>query len=151
MASIKGKLDDTGRAVLSVIIVPSLAYRQAKGLEEFKAKNSIGIKSSFQFSGRALIDTGASVTSIDRTVAQELNLIPKGQVPVKSVTGENNHNIFDIDLFMGMDNKRILLIEDRFVVASDIKGQGFIALIGTDVLKLGILRFNKGEYFQFEI
>jgi|WetSurMetagenome_2_1015567.scaffolds.fasta_scaffold454296_2 hypothetical protein len=151
MASITSSLDVKGRAFVKVIITPSAFYQEAIGVDKFKADTGglLGIADKYQYRGRALIDTGASCSSIDLDVAKKLGLVMRGQVPVNSPKGKHDYDAFDIDIFIGMDN--LVLIPNRMVVACDIKAQGIQMLIGTDIIKLGTLVFEKGQTFRFSI
>lgn len=152
MGSIKSRLDEKGRAFIDVIITPSTLYREAVGIDKFKGtgRSLLGIGTEFRYKAKALIDTGASCTSIDLTVAKKLNLITKGKVPVHSPRGNHDYDAYDIDIFLGMEN-RLNLLQNRIVIASDIQAQGIHMLIGTDIIKLGILTFNKGRDFSFSL
>jgi hypothetical protein len=149
MGSIASNLDDKGRAFVKVIITPSAFYREAIGLDKFKGNGVLGMANKYQYEGNALIDTGASCSSIDLDVAKKLGLVMRGQVAVNSPKGKHDYEAFDIDLFIGMNN--LVLIPNRIVVASDISAQGIQMLIGTDIIKLGTLVFDRGKTFNFSI
>jgi predicted aspartyl protease len=153
MGSITNRLDEKGRAFVDVVIQPSSLFREAVGNDRFQTKNNslFGLDRKFSYQTRALIDTGASVTSIDFDVAEKLGLVSKGSTPVHSPKGTHDHSIFDIDLYIGMDRKNFLLLPNKIVIASDIGSQGMHMLIGTDILKLGKLVFDRGSVFSFEI
>ena len=110
----------------------------------------MGIAPQFRYKAKALIDTGASCTSIDLVVAEKLQLVTKGKVPVHSPRGNHDYDAYDIDLFIGMQNN-LTLLQNRIVIASDIQAQGIHMLIGTDIIKLGVLVFNKGRDFSFSL
>ncbi len=151
MGLIQGTLDHKGRAFVEVIVTPSALYRKAVGLELFEDKrNHIGISKIFQHKGLALIDTGATVSSIDEDIPKKLNLITKGPVPVDTPKGKHDHLAFDIDLYISMQGK-LSLIENKIVIDSILKPQGIDMLIGTDIIKLGTLIFEKGRTFRFSI
>lgn len=152
MGYIEGKLDRNGRAFLDVIITPSTFYREAVGVDLFRARNRnvLGIDDKYQYKARALIDTGATVTSIDLNVAKALNLQTKGTALVGSAMGHNDHHIYDVDLYLSM-RERLTLLQNKVVISSDIGGQGIQMLLGTDNLKLGKLIFDRGGKFSLDI
>jgi hypothetical protein len=51
----------------------------------------------------AHLDTGASVTSIDRALAQYLNLMPTGQSIIRTAAGPQSMPTFVIDLSFRAD------------------------------------------------
>lgn len=151
MGLIQGTLDHKGRAFVEVIITPSAFYRRAVGLQKFEDKrNHLGIASSFQHKGMALIDTGATVSSIDEEIPKKLTLVTKGPVPVDTPKGKHDHLAFDIDLYISMHGK-LSLIENKIVIDSILKPQGIDMLIGADIIKLGILILDRGRTFKFSI
>ena len=74
MGSITSRLDEKGRAFIDVIITPSALYREAVGKDKFKGSGNslLGMAPQFRYKAKALIDTGASCTSIDLIVAEKL-------------------------------------------------------------------------------
>jgi predicted aspartyl protease len=152
MGSIISRLDDKGRAFVDVVITPSSFFQVAIGKEKFAGLpgDQFGVGAKFKYKCKALIDTGASVSSIDSDVAEKLGLVTKGAVPVNSPTGQNDHNAYDVDLFVCM-GETYIWIDNRIVISSNIKKQGIHMLIGTDILKLGRLVFEKGETFSLTI
>ena len=151
MALIQGNLDRKGRAFVEVTITPSLLYRMAIGLNKFSdARNHLGIAGNFQYKGLALIDTGATVSSIDVGVAKKIGLVSKGPVPVDTPKGNHDYDAFDIDLYISMQGK-LSLLENKIVIASFLKAQGVDMLIGADIIRLGTLIFDRGATFKFSI
>lgn len=97
---------------------------------------------------RALVDTGASFTSIEPSVLQALNLTPTGTIEIVTPsTGNQTHTTetYDIDLTIGGANPTDipLLITNLRISASELYlHQGIHALIGRDVLKRCFLVYN---------
>ncbi|HET6883282.1 MAG TPA: aspartyl protease family protein [Pirellulales bacterium] len=95
---------------------------------------------------RGLVDTGASVSAIDRQIAQQLGLAPTGFTLIHTPsTGVQPHVAaqFDISLAIMMDNQHLHMLPVSFlVIESDLSTQGFGALIGRDVLALGLLMYH---------
>lgn len=97
---------------------------------------------------RALVDTGASFTSIDPTVLTALNLTPTGTIDfVTPSTGQGTHttDTYDVDFRIGGTNADDvpLTISNLRVASCDLFfSQGIHALIGRDILSRCILVYN---------
>lgn len=97
---------------------------------------------------RALVDTGASFTSIEPSVLQALNLTPTGTIEIVTPsTGNQTHTTetYDVDLLIGGANPTDtpLHMPNLRISASELfLHQGIHALIGRDVLKRCILVYN---------
>jgi predicted aspartyl protease len=97
---------------------------------------------------RALVDTGASFTSIEPQVLQALNLTPTGTIDIVTPsTGSGVHTTetYDIDFIIGgPDASAIpLSIPNLRIAASELfLHQGIHALIGRDILGRCILVYN---------
>lgn len=105
--------------------------------------------------GRALIDTGASCTSVDPTVLDQLQLTPTGSVHVLTPsTGDNPHITYQYDLAIVIPGAARSDAPLHFpvvpVIAADLlQAQGFHALIGRDILRHCVLIYNgKDPYFS---
>jgi len=98
---------------------------------------------------RGLIDTGASATGIDPTLAKQLNLVPTGKVPIHtpSTAGGAPHmaNEYDMSLIVPLgktpqDNMVSAIMCQPFqsfrVVETNLlnQGGGFLMLVGRDIL-----------------
>jgi hypothetical protein len=150
MALVRGSLDFKGKAIIEVIISVSSRYRERIGLKKFEDKtNRFGISPTFQYKGFALLDTGASLSAVDMAVPKKLGLISKGPVPMDSPLGNHNYDAFDIDLYIL--GKPVMLIPNKIVCSAHLKRQDIDMLIGTDIIRLGTLIFNKGTTFSFSI
>ena len=97
---------------------------------------------------RALIDTGASMTSVEPAVLQILGLTPTGTIEmVTPSTGQEVHTAetYDIDFMIGGSDPQDtpLTIKNLRVCSSELYlKQGIHALIGRDVLARCILIYN---------
>lgn len=94
--------------------------------------------------GNALIDTGATRSCVHAPIMGSLGVNPIGVVTIGSAAGQAIHSIFPAHFTFpaaGID------LDFASVVGVDltgqiINGQPLIALIGRDVLSLGILVYN---------
>jgi len=104
---------------------------------------------------RALVDTGASITSIDPSVLTALNLTATGSTLIHTPSTGNQPttaDVFDIGLIIAASNNQPLLSIDIMpVICSELLvTQGFHALIGRDVLAQCVLIYN-GETNSFTL
>ncbi len=96
---------------------------------------------------RALIDTGASFTSIDPAVLVTLNLTPTGTIDIVTPsTGQGTHtaDTYDVDFKIGAGPDDIpLSISNLRIASCDLfLRQGIHALIGRDILRRCIFTYN---------
>ena len=103
----------------------------------------------------ALIDTGASFTSLDPAVLTALNLTPTGTIEIVTPsTGQGTHtaDTYDVDIRIGAGpDDTPLSISNLRVASCDLfLKQGIHALIGRDILKRCILIYN-GSMNQFSV
>ena len=104
---------------------------------------------------RALVDTGASFTSIQPEVMHALGLSPTGTVDIVTPsTGQDVHTAetYDVDFVVPKaPNELPLLIPNLRVAACELYlRQGIHALIGRDVLTRCVLIYN-GEQGVFTL
>jgi hypothetical protein len=104
---------------------------------------------------RALVDTGASFTSLDPGVLGALNLTPTGTIEIVTPsTGQGTHtaDTYDIDVMIGAGpGDTPLSISNLRVASCDLfLRQGIHALIGRDILEKCILIYN-GSVGQFSV
>ena len=89
--------------------------------------------------GFAMIDTGASVTCVDRQLAENAGLAIVGEAPMMSAT----HDAEMVPLFAG--NMRIEGLPDSNLTrafGANLNNQGLLALIGRDLLASCVLVVN---------
>jgi hypothetical protein len=91
-----------------------------------------------------LVDTGAGCTAIDRNIAQRLALEPRGVTKIHTPsTGSDyeDRNLFDASLVIGEGYAKPLVVTLP-VIESDFASQGFLALIGRDILDKCFLMYD---------
>lgn len=97
---------------------------------------------------RALVDTGASISSIEPEVLNILGLTPTGTIElVTPSTGAGTHttNTYDVDFTIAgtTPNDSTLVLENLRITSSQLfLQQGIHALIGRDILSRCILIYN---------
>jgi len=84
------------------------------------------------FRALAMVDTGASITAIERTVAERLGLLQTGVAPVAGVTGVAEQPVYAASLgFLSPS----FTLDPWSMIGSPIGRQGFHVLLGRDVLQ----------------
>ena len=87
-----------------------------------------------------LVDTGASMTCIDVSIAKKLNLIPHDRILVSTPNGEAMQFLYDVSMQFPVTGK------DAFwelqVLGANLGKNSHKILIGRDFLKKGILIYN---------
>jgi predicted aspartyl protease len=97
---------------------------------------------------RALVDTGASFTSIEPAVLNALNLTPTGTIElVTPSTGQGTHtaDTYDVDFVIAGASQQdppLQLANLRVAACELYLRQGIHALIGRDILERCILVYN---------
>ena len=96
---------------------------------------------------RALIDTGASFTSVEPSILQELGLTPTGTIDIVTPsTGQNVHTTetYDIDfaIYAAASDPPLSMTNLRVAACELFLKQGIHALIGRDVLSRCIFIYN---------
>ena len=102
---------------------------------------------------RALIDTGANDTCIERALALELDLDPVGEVEVHGVvsgTGTETGLVFRVQLFHAGAPAVELAPSSRVIAVKDLSRFDAQILLGRDLLSRGILIYDgPQERFTF--
>lgn len=104
---------------------------------------------------RALVDTGASFSSVEPAVLGMLALTPTGTMDIVTPsTGQEVHttDTYDIDFVIkaGQDDPPLLLSNLRVAACELYLKQGIHALIGRDILTKCILVYN-GDQNSFSL
>lgn len=87
----------------------------------------------------ALIDTGASHTCIDESIAIELGLIARDVITVNTPSGSTQQKVYDIVVSLpNLQNVSIPLLSP----GSNLTAQPYRALIGRDILAHCTLIYN---------
>ncbi len=90
--------------------------------------------------GKALIDTGASITAVDDTVIRSLGVQPVGIATVHTPSGSTQQNLYPVKfIFPGSGLPQLNAPQ---AIGSDLRPQGIIALIGRSALGGAIFVYN---------
>lgn len=95
--------------------------------------------------GWGLIDTGASITAVDSAVLDSLALNPFSKTKVLTPGGESIQGVYACRI--GFPGTPIPTLEFNPVIGSQLQTQGYIALIGRDLLRHFQLVYNGLEGF----
>jgi len=90
--------------------------------------------------GYALIDTGASVTSVDSEILASLGIKAVGSMQISTPSGSFNQGIYSCQF--SFPGTPIPVLPFVNVVGSILKTQGIIALIGRDLLRGFLLIYD---------
>ena len=103
---------------------------------------------------RALVDTGANCTCIDRDLVDRLGIAPTGRTSTLTAsTGSNPHVVDLFDVAIGIPINGVVKFYGSVpVLALDLSSQGFHALIGQDILGHALLIYDgKGKSFTLAL
>ena len=90
--------------------------------------------------GFALIDTGASISAVDEDIVINLGLHPIDEIEVRTPAGKSIHKVFPVRfIFEGNPLPEVSLI---FAVGCKLQPQGFVVLLGRDLLQSYIFIYN---------
>lgn len=87
----------------------------------------------------ALIDTGASGTCIDNSIAAALGLVSHDVRRVQTAGGEDTQQLYDAGIILPIAPQNIFVVQ---VLEAKIQNQPYRALLGRDILKRCTLCYN---------
>lgn len=90
--------------------------------------------------GAILIDTGASMTCIERTVLEDLGIRPVAESEVLTPSGGERQGVYPCGI--AFPGTPIPTIGRTFVLGANLANQKIIGLLGRDILKLSLLVYN---------
>jgi hypothetical protein len=91
-------------------------------------------------SGRALIDTGASISAVDNSIITLLEVQPVGLTQVHTPSGSSQQNQYPVRFSFPGSSLPDLAVQQA--IGAFLQAQGIIALIGRDALSSVILVYN---------
>lgn len=106
----------------------------------------------------ALVDTGARATCIARPVADALSLQPIGRTDMQTAGGSVAVNVYDVHvaLIIGHEKNPDGSVTDQFAALNNVRTLEFDAgdapyqaLIGRDVLRMGVLTQSPDGHYSF--
>ena len=107
----------------------------------------------------ALVDTGASHTSITQSVAQQLQLEPSGKIDLQTASGLVSVNLYDVKLGFLIPMKKDddgnvqgqVQVMEKTIRAPEFDAgkSGYQVLIGRDILSNGILTLSHDGHYSF--
>ena len=147
MPCISGTYDASIGVLLQVGLLPGgtveAVHQQATDVD--------GARSRLTGAGtQALVDTGASQTSISPRLAAHLALRPRGKVTIQGATGSTPVNAYYVDLMLSFGSQSIVV--GNLEVCEFDPGQApFQVLIGRDIICQGVLTMDFSGRFTFSI
>ena len=122
--------------------------------KKFKnVENRIIVETNLSFlknamKAKTLIDTGATISCISKSVVKQLKLQPIGVDKVNTPSGTAILNKYLLDISF----KRNMIFKNIFVLESEIGNQGIDLLIGMDILnKNDMMISNYDNHTQFSL
>ena len=147
MPCISGNYDTNVGVLLQVGLVPG------GRVEEIHEHPRFSTNARVQLSGtgaQALVDTGASLTSISPGLAAHLALAPLGKIEIQGATGSIPVNTYFVDLILSF-GAQSLIVGNLNVCEFDPGQAPFQVLIGRDIICRGVLTMDFGGRFTFSI
>lgn len=93
--------------------------------------------------GLALVDTGATTTCIDKTVAQQMGLAPSGTAKLSSASHQETECLtYPVQLFFPAWN---VGLQAARAMGVTIANQGIVVLVGRDLLQNCVLVYNGAD------
>lgn len=112
--------------------------------QRVEALKRAGAPYSSPMTVRGLVDTGASGSAVDRHLVTGLALDPRGVTYIHTPSTGSAYverNQYDVCMVLGEDQDNPLAL-NLPVIEAEFASQGFLALIGRDVLSLCVLTYN---------
>lgn len=95
---------------------------------------------------KLVVDTGASLTSVDCTILQQLGLTPTGSTPIHTPSTQGTPHVanqFDVSLAIYGTPPTVVYTNSALaVIDGNFKAQGIDGLLGRDVLTTGRLTYS---------
>ena len=147
MPCISGTYDPKVGIFLQVELFPGgavqAAHRQVKTTSDEQARLTGA-------GAQALIDTGASQTSISPQLAAHLKIPPRGKIRVQGATGAMPVNSYHVDLMLSFGPQSVVA-PSLDVCEFDPGSASFQVLIGRDILCRGVLTMDFDGHFTFSL
>ena len=148
MPCISGAYDPKVGILLQVKLFPGgavqAAHRQARTTSDEQQAQLTGA------GAQALIDTGASQTSISPQLAAHLKIPPRGKIKIQGATGAMPVNSYHVDLMLSFGPQSIVA-PGLDVCEFDPGSAPFQVLIGRDILCRGVLTMDFDGHFTFSL
>jgi hypothetical protein len=132
--------DDNGRPVIEIFLAASAPRTAAMEESGLTPNPPIGVK--------ALIDTGASCSNVQKAILDRLGLEPVGEALVQTAsTGGTPKQVaaYAVQLFLAGVSGGTFDADLRVLAADDLSGLGVEMLLGRDVLGRCLLFCNGPE------
>lgn len=116
---------------------PMIYIKVMQTPERVQARKKAGLDFRTPVSIIGLIDTGASRCAIDRAVIAGLDPRMRGPMSVHTPSTEGGYvqrNSYDFSIVLG-EGASSPLVRNVLAVEADLASQGFLALIGRDILR----------------
>ena len=115
-------------------------------------KKEYNTKPPGPFQYRAILDTGASITSVSPKVIQQLQfMVSRDIVPMLTAGKPHLSNVYDVYIdFMKAFGGKVVFFDPVRVMEAPLVGQNIDCLIGRDILSRGILTYA-GDTFSFSV
>jgi predicted aspartyl protease len=132
--------DPRGRAIIEVFLTASVP--------RVAAMEALGERPPSPISVRALVDTGASRTNVQKSVLEQLGLEPIGEESVHTASTAGSPramSAYTSQLFLAGVPAGQIATDLRVVEAEDLSALGVEMLLGVDILNRCLLFFNGPE------
>lgn len=120
------------------------------GLSNRLINMSTIIANGRQFAAKSLWDTGATTSCISTDVVSALGLEKIDNSIMSTPSGEKEVGLYKIDIILPND----FIVNNIFVMESEIKNQGIDIIIGMDIIQTGdfaVTNYDGKTVFSFRI